>query len=215
MSLRAPDGSLTPLVPVTDSDVATTLQPARALSPNTTYDVVFRACPNCVCEGCAVGQDGIETGFKIAVGAGDDQQRPARPVVIGFDEDVQPIVSNDACSADTPALIVHLKAGSDDQADAVELRYGAVVEINGNSFALGDGHLASRVGDTLVLRIPTLSLPRLLGVPFVLTLSVSDLAGNSNAATVEHSTTATPGCGAAPAHSLWALALCLLARRRR
>ena len=193
--------------------------PGGPLTAGARYDIVPRACPHCVCAGC-----GALEPVAIEVGDAEDRTAPARPRIIGWDEELEPAPATDVCRADRAALIVKLEPGDDDTTDALALRYRARIKIgDGVTVELGDGHAPRSEDDgTVSLRIETPGLPRVLGDPFTFTLDVKDAAGNTST-TVETVDPDAPadeasgvGCSTAGgAPSLLAALLGMLVVRRR
>ncbi len=117
-----------------------------------------------------------------------------------------------------------LDPGSDDVSGPLDLRYDAVISVNGGpALALGRSLVPSaRADGATVLRIDTKGLGRVLGKPFTLTLTAVDAAGNAADASINHTVDAADGGGCAstsgdaPAVAFAALlALVPLRRRRR
>jgi hypothetical protein len=213
-------GDLVALFPVTDTRAGHIFQPAVDLAADSTYDVVTRVCPHCVCQGCELQSDA-----QITVGSGRDTRPPSEPEVVELREDAAPEIAVETCKPDRPALLVVLEPGKDDTTDATSLRYTATVRIEeGVSYALGAGVVGKRDGKDVVVRFETPGLPRLLGEDFELTLDVEDAAGN-HARTKVHNDPAAEegGCSShrvphdgLPAGGLALLALARgLTRRRR
>ena len=95
-----PDASIIALFPVEDTRRGHIYAPASPLAADTTYEVVTRLCPHCVCEGCALAQGATEIvavvtrrDHSVLVLGRDDTARPRclhqgrRGAVAGTDHD--------------------------------------------------------------------------------------------------------------------------------
>jgi hypothetical protein len=216
VSLKAKDGTLTPLVPLDQIAGGHVYNTVLPLPQGQQFNVVTLDCPHCVCPDCdpKVGS----TIGTLTANAGVDTTAPHAPVIIGLGEDANPkLAVAGPCKPDDPALIVTMKPGVDDISKPLDLRYDAVVSIDGGpQLALGRALIPTQgKGDTVELRISTLGFGRLLGENFVLTLDVVDGGGNRAEATAQNEPNPPRGCASAGAAAFPVALLAALIRRRR
>jgi hypothetical protein len=224
--IRDDDGSSVPLVPgddlVDDGLVeGGAFAPARALSPGA-WRLVSLPCDRCVCRGCTAP---VEASFVVDDVV--DTTPPAPPVVSGFIDDPQPIPSSPDCAAPHAGTLVALAPGVDDVSGPFDLTYDAVLRLGDDPpRVVGRGLLPlARADGSVVVRLPTSSLGRIIDAAFTLELTARDAAGNASSTTFHNAGRSLEvGCGQAASvsttvmtstTSLALLALLLRRRRRR
>jgi hypothetical protein len=219
LALRDGDDVI-PLHPVDHLDHAQVLEPAQPLPANRTLDLVSLPCPHCTCPGCVV-----DVNAQVRTSAAADTTAPEAPRLLELREDLDPApASGDSCHDDRTALVAILAAGVDDAAAAWELRYDAVLRLEGKlAVDVGRALPAVRLDDERVaVRLRTQPYGRLLSETFELELVAKDLADNASGASFPHDPLGSAGgCAQAGGGSsgapLWALltGLGLAALRRR
>lgn len=201
-----------PLIPLEETALGHVYGTVSGLPNDASLDIVGLPCPHCVCDRC----DDFAP-VRISTSEGPDNVPPAAPIVRELLEDTSPEVSaEEACRPDRPALVVVLEPGQDDVAAPLELRYDAVIRLEGGPprvLATAAAPLRRADGGT-VLRLETRDLGRVLGAPFELTLEAVDVAGNRAAVTTFHQPDGGAGCASSGGTS-WTLALLALALARR
>jgi len=210
------------LIPTEHLPAAQLVESIEPLPAGALLDVITLPCPACSCPGCGVAIRG-----QVRVADGPDEAPPALPVVLDVVEDLDPpAAASDTCYADRTALVMTLAAGSDDTTPAAFLRYDVTVRQEGElAVTAGRALTATELADgSVVVRLDTAALGRLLPQPLEFVVGVTDLGGNRSQTTYSHdpefvaaggcSATAT-GHGAPVSLALLALLALVTTRRRR